>query len=154
MFLKRNGDLKTGGHTDGRRQRPWTDKHSASSPAPAMELIKCIPALCGSEERDTAMFHLLAQFLQTEMDKASHLCVKGVAASLLVESDPEQWNRHLRTEKCKPVICMRCSKAICSTLIAATLACEKPTGCPEEWGFSMNPCDPCVCGTRRSRANN
>ena len=144
MIEKRNGILKTRGCADGRRQRLWTDEHDVSSPTPAAESIRCILAQCALEQRDVASFDLPAQFPQTDVNEVLHLCVKGAVALSLVESDPARWKKHLRRERGKPVIHVRCKKAMCGTLNAAILACKKLTGHLEDWGFKMNECEPCV----------
>ena len=144
MIMKRNGELKTRGCADGRPQRLWTDKATVSSPTPAIECIKYILAVIAFEKRDVASFDLPAQFLQTEMDELIHLRITGAVALLLVESDPERWQKHLRRERGRPVVYVECKKAIYGTLSAAILAYRKLTSHFEDWGFEMNPYEPCV----------
>ena len=143
MVLKRNGDLKSRGCADGRPQRLWTDKHAVSSPTPAIEALKYILAIIAVEGRDVASFDLPGQFLQTEMDETLYLKIGGALSLLLVEYD-DKWGKHLRKENGRPVIYVRCKKAIYGTLNAAILAYRKLTKNLYDWGLRMNPYEPCV----------
>ena len=144
MNLKQNGVLKTQGCADGRPQRLWTKKHEVSSPTPANESLRYILATIAFERRDAASFDLPGQFLQTEMDQILYLKIMGAIAMLLAESNPTRWKKYLRIEHGRPVIYVKCNKAIYGTLNAAILAYKKLTGYFKKWGFTMNPYDPCV----------
>ena len=63
---------------------------------------------------------------------------------MLVESDEAKWRRHLKQENGKWVLYVRCDKAIYGTMNAALLAYKKLAKLFTEWGFVMNPYDPCV----------
>ena len=78
------------------------------------------------------------------MEELLHLKITGALALLVVEYDPDWWSQHLRKESGRPVIYVVCNKAIYGTLNAAILAYRKLTGHFAEWGFEMNPYDPCV----------
>ena len=89
-------------------------------------------------------------FLHTEQektdDKDKELLLKltGAVAILLVESDESKWKQHLQKENGNWVIYVRCDKAIYGTMNAALLAYKKLAKLFKEWGFVMNPYDPCV----------
>ena len=144
MVMKRNKTLKTRGCADGRKQRVWTNPIDVSSPTPANECLRYVLATAALETRDVATYDLPAQFLQTEMKGFLLLKLTGVVALLLVESDSKRWKPHLRTERGRKVIYVRCKKAIYGTLNAAILAYTKLTNNLTEWGFTMNPYDACV----------
>ena len=78
------------------------------------------------------------------MDEVIHLKIPGPLALLLVEHDPGTWKKHLRKENGRPVIYVVCNKAIYGTLNAAILAYKKLTKYFVEWGFKMNPYNPCL----------
>jgi hypothetical protein len=144
MVMKRNGTLKSRACADGRQQRLWTNKEDVSSPTPCIEALKYTLIIDALEGRDVATVDLPAQFLQTDMDDEIYLKVSGPLALLLVELDNKRWAKHLRKEHGRPVIYVRCKKAIYGTLNAAILAYRKLTKFFEEWGFTMNPYEPCV----------
>jgi hypothetical protein len=144
MAMKRNGTLKSRACADGMQQRLWTNKKDVSSPMPCIEALKYTLIIDALEERDVATVDLLAQFLQTDMDDKIYLKISIPLALLLVELDKKRWEKHLRKEHGRPVIYVRCKKAIYGTLNAAVLAYWKLTKFFEERGFAMNPYEPCV----------
>lgn len=83
-------------------------------------------------------------FLQTDQDKLLLLKVTGSGEIILVESNVKKWKKHLCMENGKPVIYVKCKKAIYGTMNAALLAYKKLAKLFKEWGFTMNPYDPCV----------
>jgi hypothetical protein len=78
------------------------------------------------------------------MDAEIYPKISGPLALLLVELDKKRWEKHLRKEHGRLVIYVNCKKAIYGTLNAAILAYRKLTKFFEEWGFTMNPYEPCV----------
>ena len=62
----------------------------------------------------------------------------------LVETDPIKWKKHLVKEDGRDMIYAICNKAIYGTMNAALLAYKKLANLFKEWGFIMNPYDPCV----------
>jgi hypothetical protein len=144
MVMKRNGLLKTRGCANGSVQRLYTNKEDVSSPTPDFYAFKFIAAVIAREGRDVASVDLPGFFLQTDQDEKILLKVTGAVALLLVESEPDKWRKHLRKENGKYVIYVLCKKAIYGTMNAALLAYKKLAKLFREWGFKMNPYDPCV----------
>ena len=63
MFMKRSGELKTRGVTDGSVQKIYTNKDDCTSPTPDFYAFKYICAVIGKEGRDVASFDLPGFFL-------------------------------------------------------------------------------------------
>ena len=115
MFLtmKRDGEtVKTRACADGRMQRLWTVKADVSSPTIAFKALLYTLMVDAMERRDVATIDLPGHFLQTEMDELLILKIQGAIAKLLVEMDPKRWKKHLRYERGRPVIYVKCMKAI------------------------------------------
>ena len=146
MIMKRNGKVKTRGCARGDLQRVYTNKEDCSSPTPDYYAFKYIIALIAKEGRDCATVDLPGFFLQTEQEEDSDLMLKltGQVAALLVESDEQKWAKHLKEENGRHVIYVKCDRAIYGTMNAALLAYKKLAKLFGEWGFVMNPYDPCV----------
>jgi len=83
-------------------------------------------------------------FMQATMDETVIMCLAGPLVIPLAKVDPKLHNKYLVTEKGKPVMCARLSKAFCGTPQAASLFWKNLTGLLAEWGFELNPCDACV----------
>ena len=144
MIMKRNGNIKSRGVANGSVQRAYTDKEDCSSPTPDYYAFKYIIAVIAKEGRDCATVDLPGFFLQTEQEEEILLKLTGSVAILLTESDPAKWKKHLVKENGKDVIYVICNKAIYGTMNAALLAYKKLANLFKDWGFVMNPYDPCV----------
>ena len=146
MIMKRNGLIKTRGVADGSKQRVYTDKNDCSSPTPDFHAFKYMVAIIAKEGRDCATVDLPGFFLQTESDNDQLMLLKltGAVAQLLVEEDPNKRRKHMQKENGKFVVYVVCKKAIYGTMNAALLAYKKLSKLFKQWGFVMNPYDPCV----------
>lgn len=69
MFLKEKSDgtIKGRGCADGRKQRQFIDKRSASSPTIATEAILLLAAIAAKEKRKVATVDVPGAYLQTDM---------------------------------------------------------------------------------------
>jgi len=145
LFLtrKRDGSVKGRACADGRKQRVWTAKEDSSSPTIAPEALFYSFVVDALEERDVATCDLPGHFLQTDMDERLILRINGALAKLLVRVDPRRWSKHMKWEHGRPVIYVLCNKAIYGTITAALLSYKKLIGHLSEWGFEMNPYEPC-----------
>ena len=144
LTMKRDGETVKGrACADGRKQRLWTKKEDVSSPTIAFEALLYTLMIDAMEGRDVATIDLPGHFLQTDMDEKLILKIQGALAMLLVEMNPSRWKKHLRHERGRPVIYVKCMKAIYGTINAAILAYKKLVGFLEEWGFEQNFYEPC-----------
>jgi len=146
LFLteKRNGDIKGRLCADGRKQRVWMVKTDTKSPTVATEALFYLFMIDAYEDRTVATVDLPGHFLQTPMEGRLILRIDSDLALILVEINPAKWKKHLKRVHGKWVIFVRCNKAIYGTLNAALLSYKKLVGHLSEWGFTMNPYDPCV----------
>ena len=145
MIIKRNGNIKTRGVANCSFQLVYTNKDDCSSPTPNFYAFKYIVAVIAKEERDCVTVYLPGFFLQTDQEKNTTILLKltGSVAILLVETDPK-WKKHLVKENGKDVIYVMCNKVTYGTMNAALLAYKKLANLLTDWGFVINPCDPCV----------
>ena len=89
MTLKINGDLKTRGVANRRKQRLYADESECSSPTPDFCAFKCVCGVIVKERRDVATSDLLGFFLQIDREREELIILKltGAIVLLLVESD-------------------------------------------------------------------
>ena len=145
MILKRNGEIKTRGVANGSVQRLYTNKDDVTSPTPDYHSFKYVCAVAALEKRDVATIDLPGFFLQTEQEGEQILLkLTGSVAVLLAEMDPGKWKKHMRKENGRYVIYVVCNKAIYGTMNAALLAYKKLAKLLKDWGFVMNPYEPCL----------
>ena len=143
MTEKRNKDIKARACADGRKQKLWTKKEDSASPTIACECLFQSCEIDARENRDVATGDLPGFFLQSPMKGRVILRLDGPLALLLVEINPKIWKKHLRNVRGRDVIYVKCSKAIYGTVTAALLSYRKLRGHLEDWGFEMNPYEPC-----------
>ena len=146
MFLKRKrcGKIKARGCADGRPQRLYTAKEDSTSPTVAIESVFLTSVIDALEGRDVATVDVPGAFMQADMDEKVHVRLTGTMVKLLVEIDPDRYGPMVVHERGEQVLYVRLLKALYGTLRAARLFWEKLTRKLQEWGFVINPYDPCV----------
>jgi Reverse transcriptase (RNA-dependent DNA polymerase) len=145
MFLKekRCGKIKGRGCADGRKQRLYTAKEEASSPTVAIESILLSAVIDAKEGRHVATADIPGAFMQADMDEVVHMRLEGTMVDLLLNVAPE-YAIFVTIENGKKVLYVLLTKALYGTMRAALLFWRKLTAQLIEWGFKLNPYDPCV----------
>jgi hypothetical protein len=146
MFLKKKrcGRIKGRGCADGRKQRIHTKKEDASSPTVAIEAVMLSCVIDAEEERDVATVDIPGAFMQVDTDEIVRMRLHGKMAELLVHINPNMYQKYVVHENGKPVIYVLLKKALYGTLRAALLFWRRLSSQLKEWGFIVNPYDPCV----------
>ena len=145
MFLKekRTGKIKGRGCADGRKQRVYTAKEEASSPTVSIESIMLTSVIDALEGRHVATADIPGAFMQADMDEVVHMRLAGKMVELLLRIAPE-FEQYVVIEGGQRVLYVLLLKALYGTMRAALLFWRKLTSKLQEWGFEMNPYDPCV----------
>ena len=149
MHLKRKktGQVKGRGCADGRKQRAYIDKDTATAPTVATEAVFLTAVIDAMERRYVAVMDVPGAFLQADMpeDETVHIRITGVMVDILLEIDPEMYGPYVVMEGKEKVLYLELLKALYGTLRAARLFWEKLSGILiKEWGFEANPYDSCV----------
>ena len=145
MFLKekKTGKIKGRGCADGRKQRVYTAKEEASSPTVSIESIMLTSVIDALEGRHVATADIPGAFMQADMDEVVHMRLVGTMVDLLLRIAPE-YAKYVVMERGQKVLYMLLLKALYGTMRAALLFWRKLTSKLQEWGFVLNPYDPCV----------
>jgi Reverse transcriptase (RNA-dependent DNA polymerase) len=145
MFLKekRCGKIKGRGCADGRKQRLYTAKEDASSPTVAIESILLSCVIDAKEQRHVATADIPGAFMQADMDEVVHMRLEGTMVDLLLNVAPK-YAIFVTIENGKKVLYVLLTKALYGTMRAALLFWRMLSAQLIEWGFTMNPYDPCV----------
>jgi len=150
MFLKekRTGDIKGRTVAGGNKQRGYIAKEDASSPTVATEsvLLSCI--IDAEEERDVATIDIPNAFVQTRVKEVKDMAIiklRGVLVEILVDIAPEVYGPYVTSDKkgVKQLI-VQCHNALYGTMVASLLYYRKFVKSLTDWGFELNPYDPCV----------
>jgi hypothetical protein len=83
-------------------------------------------------------------FMHADMDETVHIKLVGKMAELLVLVDPKLYRKYVKIENGKPVLYAKLRKALYGTLKAALLFWKLLSKTLKNWGFTVNPYDPCV----------
>lgn len=147
MFLKEKSDgtIKGRGCADGRKQRRFIGKDSASSPTISTEALFLIATIAAKEGRKVVTVDVPGAYLQTELkDEKVVVKFEGKMAELLEMIDPKLYRKHLVVEKGVKVLYAELAKVLYGILRGALLFWEKVSAQLVEWGFVINPYDWCV----------
>ena len=145
VIMKRNGEIKSRGYTNGSCQRVCIDKNEHTSPALEFCSVKHARGVVGKEQRGTATVGLPYFFLQIiAYDDDVPLFVKltGAVDLLLVESDEYKWRKKLRRENIKQATHTVCNKTTRSALRTTLIAREKIDKNLKGCRIFMSPYDP------------
>ena len=97
------------------------------------------------EGRDVAVIDLPYAFLNADNNEQTLMFLKGNLAELMVQIDPQMYRKHIITSsKGEPMLYVRLSKALYGLLQSALLFYRKLRAELEDFGFMVNPYDPCV----------
>ena len=147
MFLKekRTGEIKARGCVNGSKQREYIKKEDATSPTVSLESLFIIASINAFENRKVATFDIPGAFLHTETDEDVIMALEGPLAELMVKVDPKIYRKHITTnKKGKALLYVKMNKAVYGMLRSAMLFYKKLRADLEDYGFVVNPYDPCV----------
>ena len=150
IFLKqkRTGEIKGRTVAGGNRQRGFIDKEESSSPTVATESVILTSVVDALEERLTTVINVPNAFIQTVVkDKKKRVIIRirGMLVDILVKIAPEVYADYVTVDKRgNKQLLVECLNALYGTMVASLLYYQKFTASLTEYGFTMNPYDPCV----------
>jgi len=149
MFIveKRDGKVKARKCAVGSKQRTFEGYNKAewASPTVSTDGVLLTSAIEAHEGRHTATCDLPGAFLNTDNNEETIMLLKGRLAELMVQVDPKMYRKYLTTnKKNEPMLYVKLSKALYGLLQSALLFYNKLRGELEDYGFEINPYDPCV----------
>ena len=82
--------------------------------------------------------------MQAEMDKLVHIKLEGIMVEMLVNIDPDLYNRYSVMWQGQLVVYVDLNKALYETLCASLIFFQKLTSKLIERGYKINPYDWCA----------
>ena len=146
---KSNKELKGRTCADGSTQRVWMQRDEVSSPTVSTEATLLTGVIDAMEKRDVATCDIPNAFVQTDLDerdKDGHRTImkmRGPLVEILCEMEP-QYSGYVVTEGKGPVLYVHLIKALYGMLVSAMLFYKKLKKDLINYGFKINPYDPCV----------
>ena len=151
IFLteKKDGTIKARHCANGSTQRDYMTREDVSSPTVSTESTLLTAVIEAEEQRDVATCDIPNAFIQTDveyMDSEGHrtiMKVRGVLVDILCEIDPV-YKDYVVHEGRHKVLYLHITKAIYGMLVSSMLFYKKLEKDLKEYGFELNPYDPCV----------
>ncbi|KAG7373146.1 reverse transcriptase RNA-dependent DNA polymerase [Nitzschia inconspicua] len=146
---KSNGDIKGRTCADGSVQRNWIGREEVSSPTVARESIILTGMIEAYERRDVGTCDIPNAFVQTNLDERDKdgnrtiMKLDGPLVEILCEIDP-RYHKYVVYEKGQKVLYVHLIKALYGMLVSAMLFYKKLKQDLIDYGFEINPYDPCV----------
>ena len=149
MFIveKRNGVVKARTCAVGSKQRtfPGYVKSEWASPTVSTDGVIITSTIEAHEGRDVSVIGLPNAFLNAENNEQTLMLLEGKLEKLMDQIDPQMYWKHIITSsKGEPMLYVRLSKALYGLLQSALLFYGKLRVELEDFGFTVNPYDPCV----------
>ena len=115
------------------------------SPTVATESVFLMAAMAAAKGRHIRSSDVLDAFLHTETDEDVLMVLKGVLAEMMVRIAPEVYGKYItKDSKGNAIIYDRLKKALYGLLCLSLIIYRKFRKEIEEYGFKVNPYDPCI----------
>ena len=117
----------------------------ASAPTVSTDGVLITLAIEAHEGRHVATCDLPGAYLNTDNNEETIMLLEEKLAELMVQVDPKLYQKYITTsKKGEAMLYVRLSKALYGLLQSALLFYKKLRGELENYGFEVNPYDPCV----------
>ena len=147
LFLKekRCGTIKGRACVNGAPQRAYIPKEDTASPTVSTESIFITSAIAASEKRHVRCYDIPSAFVNTDVDENVLMVLRGELAEMLVLIAPQIYRKHIAIDKKgTPILYVKLQKALYGLMGASLLFYRKLRKELEDFGFTVNPYDPCV----------
>eukprot|EP00956_Cyclotella_meneghiniana_P028301 scaffold65295_cov71-Cyclotella_meneghiniana.AAC.14 len=147
IFLteKRCGRVKTRACVNGNPQREYIPKENAASPTVMNDSVMITSAIDAHENRHVVTLDIPGAFLHADLDEEVIMLLRGQLAELMVKIDPQLYGPYLtKNKKGESILYVKMLKAMYGLLRSALLFYLKLVKDLTDFGFTMNPYDPCV----------
>ena len=142
---KRCGRVKTRACVNGSTQRDYIPKESTASPTVMNDSVQITSAIDAHEGRVVVSCDIPGAFLHADLDEEVFMLLRGQLADLMVSVDPALYGPYMRkTKKGESMMYVKMKKAMYGLLRSALLFYLRLVKDLQEFGFKLNPYDPCV----------
>jgi len=147
LFLKekRTGDIKGRACVNGAPQRAYIPKEDAASPTVSTESTFITATIAAKEGRKVRCYNVPSAFVNTDVDEDVIMVLKGELADMMVQIAPQVYRKYVTVDKKgTPILYVKLQKALYGLMRASLLFYRKLRKELEDYGFEINPYDPCV----------
>ena len=147
LFLKEKQTGKIKGHAciNGAPQRDYITKEEAPSPTVSTESTFITVAIAAKEMRKVRYYDIPSAFVNTDVDEDVLMVLRGELADMMVQIAPQIYRKYVTVDrKGTPILYVKLQKALYGLMRASLLFYRKLRRELEDYGFEINPYDPCV----------
>jgi hypothetical protein len=147
LFLKEKQTGKIKGRTciNGAPQREFIPKEEAASPTISTESTFITAAIAAKEKRKVQCYDIPSAFVNTDVDEDVLMVLRGELADMMVQITPQIYRKYVTVDrKGTPILHVKLQKALYGLMRASLLFYRKLRKELEDYGFKVNPYDPCV----------
>jgi hypothetical protein len=147
LFLKekRTGKIKGRACINGAPQRDYITKEDAVSPTVSTESTFITVAIAAKEKRKVRCYDIPSAFVNTDVDEDVLMVLRGELADMMVQIAPQIYREYVTVDrKGTPILYVKLQKALYGLMRASLLFYRKLRRELEDYGFEINPYDPCV----------
>lgn len=142
---KRCGRIKTRACVNGSTQRDYIPKETTASPTVMNDSVMLTSAIDAHEGRKIVTCDIPGAFLHADLDEDVIMLLRGQLADLMVQIDPALYGPYLiKSKKGESLLYVKMKKAMYGLLRSALLFYLKLVKDLTDFGFTINPYDPCV----------
>ena len=141
---KRCGKLKGRTVADGSMQRNRYTKEETTSPTISVDALMLTMLVDAKEKRDVATADVEGAYLHADMDEFVLLQLTGATVDIIIEVHSMYAEYVTINEKGIKVLYLRLRKALYGCVRSALLWYELFVSVLQDFGFELNPYDPCV----------
>jgi hypothetical protein len=108
-----------------------------------------------NKHRLVRCYDIPSAFVNTDMDEDVLMVLKGELAEMMVQIAPQVYRKYVIVDrKGTPILYIKLQKALYGLMRASLLFYKKLQKEVEEYGFEINPYDPCVANKQLRAGNN
>jgi hypothetical protein len=147
LFLKekQTGKIKGCACINEVPQREYIPKEEATSPTVLIESTFITAAIAAKEKRKVQCYDIPSAFVNTDVDEDVLMVLRGELADMMVQIAPQIYRKYVTVDrKGTPILYVKLQKALCGLMRASLLFYRKLRKELEDYGFEVNPYDPCM----------
>jgi hypothetical protein len=153
LFVKEKQTGKVKGRVciNGAPQRAYIAKEDAASPTVSTESVFIMSMIAASEKRKVRCYDIPSQFVNTDVDEDMLMVLKGELAEMMIQIAPQTYLKYVKVDrKGTPILYMKLRKALYRLMRASLLFYRRLRKELEQYGFEVNPYDPCAANMTTS----
>ena len=108
-------------------------------------------AIAASEKRKVRCYDIPSAFVNTDVDEDVLMVLKGELAEMMIQIAPQTYQKYVMVDrKGTPILYVKLQKALYGLMGASLLFYRKLQKELEQYGFKVNPYDPCIANMTTS----